>query len=364
MKKTPLYEKHIVLGARMAPFGGYIMPIQYRSILHEHERTRHGATVFDTCHMGEFSIHGQAAAADLERILSCPVASLTTGRCRYGLICNEKGGVIDDQILYRTGESEFLMVVNAGTQSADFDWITRNLSEGTGIRNISEEMGKIDLQGPLSPRICAGLFEESIRGLKYYHFMINRYRGEKVLLSRTGYTGETGFEFYGPPDLIVSVWDACIAAGAEPAGLGARDTLRLEMGYPLYGHELDPQTNASWAGLSRAIGDKRFIGSHELKADRSGPSYRLSAIEMEGRRTAHQGDPVRVEGGRTPGRITSGSYSPSLGRAIALGYLPFGEHHAGNRVVISTDRGDLSGTVTTLPFYRQATGRTDLDQLL
>jgi aminomethyltransferase len=363
IKRTPLYDKHIALGARMAPFGGYEMPIQYKGIILEHNATRQGATIFDTCHMGEFSFNGPGALADLERIVSCPVATIKIGQCRYGYLCNESGGVIDDQILYRMGEQDFFMVVNASTEPNDYAWITRHLSASTKAVNLSKETAKIDLQGPASVRICAKLMEMPIAGLKYYHFMHNRYRGEKVLLSRTGYTGEIGFEFYSTPELALKFWDDCLEAGAMAAGLGARDTLRLEMGYPLYGHELDEVTNAAWSGFARAIGNKEFIGSRVVCAPSASPRH-LSALLIDGRRTAHNGNDIIDHSGAVIGRITSGSFAPSLGQAVAIGYVRDGYQHPGTRLKISTDRGALEATVTTLPFYKKASGRAALETYL
>jgi aminomethyltransferase len=347
----------------MAPFGGYVMPIQYSSIISEHKSTRERAALFDTCHMGEFIFRGSTAVEDLEYILSCPVSSMKIGQCRYGFLCNETGGVIDDQILYRTGENEFFMVVNASTELTDFEWITSHLSSGTSAENISHKTAKIDLQGPGAPRICEQLAEEPLRGLKYYHFSYNRYRGEKLLVSRTGYTGEIGFEFYGAPECISRLWDDCIAAGAVPAGLGARDTLRLEMGFPLYGHELDTETNAAWSGFTRALGDKRFIGAEAIK-NGAGTPLTLAAFLLEGRRTAHPGNMVTTLTGEQIGRVTSGSFAPSLERAIALGYIASDKAGPGTELLLQTDRGARAATVTTAPFYREATGRKKLENYL
>jgi aminomethyltransferase len=363
MKKTPFYEKHLELGAKMAPFGGYEMPIQYKSIIFEHTATRQGATLFDTCHMGEFSFRGSDAVSDLERILSCSVASITPGQCKYGFICNDSGGIIDDQILYRTGVDEFFMVVNAATEPTDFKWITGHLSGGTEAENLSEKTAKIDLQGPASPKICQKLMDEPITGLRYYYFMDNRFRGEQVLLSRTGYTGEIGFEVYGSPEVIKQLWDDCMTLGALPAGLGARDTLRLEMGYPLYGHELNTETNAAWSGFARAIGDKPFIGSEAVFGP-DGDAQRLCALAIDGRRTAHPGNLITNAEGRNIGNVTSGSFSPSLGRAIALGYILAEYGYSGNEVTIVTERGTLQAAVTIAPFYTKASGRKPLGQYL
>jgi aminomethyltransferase len=362
IKKTPLYEKHLALNARMAPFGGYIMPIQYKSIIDEHKATRSAATLFDTCHMGEFVFSGPDCVRDLERVLSCPVASMEIGQCRYGFLCNEQGGVIDDQILYRKGASSFFMVVNAATAENDFNWIHSHCSAVTKARDISAVTAKIDLQGPQSPVIAQKLLARPFAGMKFYRFMENAYRGEQLLVSRTGYTGEIGFEFYGSPDLIGRLWDDCLDAGAVPAGLGARDTLRLEMGFPLYGHELDETTNAYWSGFNRALGTHDFIGAAALGREDE-PPFRLSAVRIEGRRSAHPGDQL-LSGDITVGRVTSGSFSPSLGYAIALGYLKNGLTQPDTEITIQTERGLLNATVTTLPFYRKATGRHKLSDYL
>ncbi len=351
------------LNAKMAPFAGYVMPIQYKSIIFEHNATRNAATVFDTCHMGEFSFSGSDALYDLERILSCPVEDLKPGQCRYGLICNESGGVIDDQIIYRLGEHEFFMVVNASTEEKDFQWITAHLSECTSAKNLSSQTAKIDLQGPGSPKICSSLMEKPINGLKYYHFMYNRYRGESILLSRTGYTGEIGFEFYSTPELALKFWDDCINAGAIPAGLGARDTLRLEMGYPLYGHELDESSNAGWSGFTRAIGKKKFIGSDAISAE-SGKEYFLCGLLLEDRRSARSGDSIVDSAGSVVGRVTSGSFSPSLGRSIALGYLREGFRTQGANVSIVTERGMLAAIVAETPFYKGGSARARIEDYL
>ncbi|MBN1308435.1 MAG: glycine cleavage system aminomethyltransferase GcvT [Chitinispirillaceae bacterium] len=363
MKRTPLYNKHLALNAKIASFGGYEMPIQYKSIVFEHNATRQAASIFDTCHMGEFSFCGPNALGDLERVLSSPVGSMKIGQCRYGFICNEAGGVIDDQILYRMGENEFFMVVNASTESNDFHWISDHLSRDTITENLSAQTAKIDLQGPASPKICAKLMEEPIGKIPYYHFTHNRYRGERVLLSRTGYTGEIGFEFYSTPELALKFWDDCLAAGAVPAGLGARDTLRLEMGYPLYGHELDEATNAAWSGFTRALGEKAFIGSGAIRAE-GGRAYRLCGLLIDGRRTAHSGNVITTPAGEEVGRITSGSFSPSLGHAIALGYLRDGYQQVGAVVSITTDRGALQATISETPLYRKASGRADIENYL
>lgn len=363
LQKTFFYDKHVGLNAKISPFGGFLMPIQYEGIIKEHTATRTHATIFDTCHMGEFMLRGPGVVADLEKIVTCSVASMKIGQCRYGFICNEQGGVIDDQILYRLGETEFLMVVNASTEPADFIWVKSNLSQSTEINNITAATAKLDLQGPASPKIFQKLMAQPINDMKYYHFKYNSYRGEKILISRTGYTGEIGFEIYCSPELAFKFWDDCLSEGVVPAGLGARDTLRLEMGYPLYGHELDQDTNAAESGFSKAIADKECFGSTVLK-DPLKNKRTLCGITLEGKRAARHGDLILDLSGNEIGHITSGSFSPSLQNAIALGYVNKQQAVNGTSLFIKTERNELKGVVTKLPFYTKATGRDDINNFL
>jgi aminomethyltransferase len=356
MKKTILYDKHIALNAKMSPFGGYEMPIQYDGIIKEHQAVRKSVGMFDTCHMGEFIICGDTAVSDLEKIVSCSVAAIKRGQCKYGFICNENGGVIDDQILYRQGDTEFMMVVNASTEQKDFEWISRHLSGTTEMINISGNTAKLDIQGPASLKILQKILKEPIENLPYYYFMNNFFQDEKIIISRTGYTGELGYEIYCSTDLILSLWDELLNQGVAPAGLGARDTLRLEMGFPLYGHELDDDTNAAESGLVKAIGDKEFIGSTSVKSSGM-PKNRLTGFLLEGRRSARHGDIILDLKGAHIGRVTSGSFCPSLNAACALGYIPSEYSTVGNQVAIRTERSEISARVTTLPFYKDATGR-------
>ena len=363
MRKTVLFEKHIELKAKMVPFGGYIMPIQYSSIIKEHNATRNGVSIFDTCHMGEFVIKGETAVNDLEKILTCSVSDIKTGRCRYGFICNENGGVIDDQILYRISENEFFMVVNASTERTDFEWISSHISERTKIENLTEKTAKIDIQGPQSAKLYQKLMSEPVDDMKYYNFKYNYYHGEKVLTSRTGYTGEIGFEVYCTPDCALELWDECLKNGAVAAGLGARDTLRLEMGFSLYGHELNQKTNAASSGAARAISEKPFIGS-QIVLDESKNQLKLVGIKLDGRRSAREGDLIFDKNGSRTGYITSGSYCPSVQCACALGYI-VDSQQLSSELIIKTERGDkLKGYIEALPFYKQATGRKDIKNFL
>lgn len=364
LQKTFFYDKHVGLNAKMSPFGGFLMPIQYEGIIKEHNSARTQAAIFDTCHMGEFLLRGPSVVADLEFIVTCPVSTIKIGQCRYGFICNETGGVIDDQILYRLGENEFMMVVNAATEPNDFEWVSSHLSDGTEIENITKKTAKLDLQGPLSPRIFQKLLKDPISDMKYYTFKYNTYRGEQILTSRTGYTGEIGFEIYCSADLAFGFWDDCLKEGVVPAGLGCRDTLRLEMGFPLYGHELDEHTIASESGFSKAIANnKDYIGSTFVNAHENKKRL-LCGIQLEGRRASRHGDVITSSEGKVIGKITSGSFSPTLQIALALGYVDTAFTAIGTPLKIKTERGELNGTVTSLPFYKKATGREDITKFL
>ena len=380
MKKTVLHEKHLALKAKMASFGGYEMPIQYESVIKEHNSCRSQAAIFDTCHMGVFEIAGGGAVSDLERVLSCDIADIKIGACRYGFICNENGGVIDDQILYRVDDDCFLMVVNASTKEGDFEWIKNHLSKDTKFEDVSGEHAKIDLQGPLAPKIASALLKSQaeshknsgdeqsskkiIEDLKFYNFDYVFYKDEMVMISRTGYTGEIGFEIYGKPEVIAQLWDECIDKGAVPAGLGARDILRLEMGFPLYGHELCLERNAAQSGFSRAVSRKKeFIGSNVV-LDSSAAAQLLVGITIEGRRSAKQNDIIVDESGNHIGIITSGAFSPALGCAIALGYVNKEYSIIGTSIKIISGKNEFLGKVSELPFYKNAAARDDIKKYL
>lgn len=362
MKKTFFYDTHIALGAKMAPFGGYDMPIQYEGIVKEHFYTRQAASLFDTCHMGEFRIEGKNACADLDRVLSCKVSSIKPGQCKYGFICNPQGGVIDDQLIYRLSDNIFFMVVNASTQYNDFEWITSNTSTKTKVINLSSETAKIDIQGPKCAKIVRKFLEKPIDGLLYYSFMHNTYMGKELLISRTGYTGEIGFEIYCDEYRALKFWNDCMELGARPAGLGARDTLRLEMGYPLYGHELREDRNAAESGFTRAIAsNKEFIGSNVV-CNAANVKHMLSGILLDDRRAARNNDVITDENDNEIGLITSGSFSPSLQRAIALAYIRKDLCRTDAKVFVRTDRNKLAGLISEMPFYKQATARNKLSE--
>ncbi|HAS81959.1 MAG TPA: glycine cleavage system aminomethyltransferase GcvT [Verrucomicrobia bacterium] len=350
-RKTPLYSLHLELGARMAPFGGFDMPIQYDSIINEHHATRRQATLFDTCHMGEFIIEGNGALATLENLVTCPVADLACGACRYGLMCGEDGGTIDDLLIYREADTRYMMVVNAGTQDGDFKWVSDHLAPQTDIRNISEDTGKIDLQGPQSPALLDALMPGVSTGLGYFRFRAAQWQGQPVTVSRTGYTGERGYEIYLAPSQAEPFWREAMRVGAVPAGLGARDTLRLESGLPLYGHELRRDRNAATTALTRAVSpNKPFIGAEALRSPEA-RHQTLAGLLLHGRQAAREGDILSTVDGAEVGTVTSGSFGPSVGAAIAMAVINRGLAVPDTELLIRTARKPLPCKVVPLPFY-------------
>lgn len=358
-KQTPLYDEHVALGARMAPFAGWAMPIQYEGILAEHQYTRTKASIFDTCHMGEFEISGPDAETDLERLLTQNIATIKDHQCRYGFLLNEDGGVIDDLTCYRLASDRFFLVVNAGTLDRDAEWIRAHLSPDTVFNNRSPDMAKLDVQGPAARDETEKALGRPLPDLKFFYCTEWDIDGTPCLLSRTGYTGEWGYELYFPVSETVRIWKTLLASGAiKPAGLGARDTLRLEVGYPLYGHELGPDrtpaaaTNGMFMDTSKA-----FIGCDAVKRDlEQGVSKTLTALQLQSKRAARAGDTV-MHGDEQVGEITSGSLAPSLGVAVALAYVRTDLCTPGTALEAETRGARLPATVVDLPFYKDGTAR-------
>lgn len=363
LKTTPLYACHESLGAKMAPFGGYLMPIQYRGILEEHKTCRSQTAIFDTCHMGEFFLSGPSITSDLEQLLSCSVESLQIGQCRYGFLCNPQGGIIDDQILYRLNRDNYMMVVNAATEATDFQWISSHISAENSIKNRTTETAKIDIQGPGSAKMVERLLDKTISDLTYFRCKENQYKERTCIVSRTGYTGEIGFEIYLPAELATDLWNEAIDKGAIPAGLGARDTLRLEMGMPLYGHELDPDRSPLETGFERSVKKTPpFIGSKAIRSRET--SQELCGVVFEGRQKPQEGEQLFSDKGTPIGIITSGGFSPSLSSGVALAYVDKHQMTEGQEVHIKRKRKDLKGVLSSLPLYKRATGKMKLASFL
>lgn len=357
--QTPLFHQHQALGARMAPFAGWEMPIQYRGILPEHEQTRQQASIFDTCHMGEFEITGPDAESDLERLLTQRVSSLKPGQCRYGYMLREDGGVLDDLMVFRRATDRFFVVVNAGTRENDAAWIRAHLSTGTRFEDLSPGRGKLDVQGPAARPAMERALGSRLPDLAYFRFVDLDLANVPVTLSRTGYTGEFGYEIFLPADATARLWEVLTHNGEIlPAGLGARDTLRLEAGYPLYGHELS-ETQSPVSASRGAFMDlqKVFIGKPIVEKElQGGPTRFLAGLTLESKRAARAGDRVLADG-KEVGEITSGSLAPSLGVAVAMAYAQASLCTPGTRLQVAVRGGELPATVVEMPFYREGTAR-------
>lgn len=355
-KKTALFNNHLDLNAKMAPFGGWLMPIQYEGILAEHKHTREMCSLFDICHMGEFLISGELAAADLERLLSCRISNLDNGQCRYGFLLNEEGGVLDDLTCYRLGPQDFFLVVNAGTAESDAAWVQQHLSPGTIFEDVSAVTAKLDVQGPRSREVLERVAGGTLPELGYFRSIYLPIFDSNVLLSRTGYTGEWGYELYFPVQDAQRIWDLLLTDPAiKPAGLGARDTLRLEMGYPLYGHELkDLASPLAVCGGKFVAMDTDFIGHSALKMEQDeGVAKKLIGLKLESRRAAREGSVVLCDGEEV-GVVTSGSVSPSLGVAVAMAMV---DASADGVWTLSVRGKELPATKAALPFYTDGSAR-------
>jgi aminomethyltransferase len=359
MNRTPLYEAHLSLGAKMAPFGGWDMPIQYEGILAEHAWTRTKATIFDICHMGEFELRGPTAETDLERLLTQSIAGIAVGQCRYGYLLRDDGGVLDDLTCYRRDKDHFWLVVNAGTCAGDAAWIRKHLSPQTVFTDLSPMTGKLDIQGPESRAEMEKALGVRLPDLKYFWFTTVMLDGTACMLSRTGYTGEWGYELYCPADEVERFWNMFLERSAiKPAGLGARDTLRLEVGYPLYGHELSTESTPIAASHGQFMDlKKEFIGKPAVSRDlESGVPRFLVGLQLDSKRAARAQDKI-VSGGEVVGEITSGSIAPSLGVAVAMAYVDKTHTQPGQRLEIDVHGKLLSATVVELPFYKSGTAR-------
>ncbi len=338
----------------MGEFGGWDMPIQYAGILQEHEQTRTKASVFDICHMGEFELSGPTALRDLEKLLTCNVESLAVGQVRYGFMLNAAGGTIDDLTCYRLAADRFMLVVNAGTAEKDAEWIRKNISAETVFTDLSAGMAKLDLQGPASRKVLEEVLGHDIPDLGYFRFA----EFNDCLLSRTGYTGEWGYEIYLPNADAVVLWDQLVAHDlCEPGGLGARDTLRLEMGYPLYGHELSEARTPATVSRGLFIDmNTDFIGKEKVAADLADPELLLVGLRFDSKRAAREHD--KIYSGETElGEVTSGSVAPSLGVAVAMAFVKPEFAEPGQTLEVQIRNKRFSAEVVDLPFYKKGTAR-------
>lgn len=357
LKKTPLYETHVRLGARLTSFAGWEMPVSYAGVIEEHRNVRKSCGLFDISHMGEISVSGPGALETVQRIATNDIGKARDNGCQYTLICNEDGGVLDDCVVYRFGPERFIFCVNASNTEKAFNWLKARAAQGAAVRDLSEDYAGLALQGPLSVEVMKALMENDPSALKRYHFITTKIIGHDAIVSRTGYTGEDGFEIYVRPDNAPKVWEAVMDAGKGfgimPVGLGARDTLRLEMGYPLYGHELTEDTTPLEAGLKRFVSlDKPgFIGREALrKQEEKGLERSLVGIEMVDAGIPRQGYRV-LSSGRGIGVVTSGTMSPSLKRPIGMAYVDRGHEAEGSPIEVMIRSRPARARAVGLPFY-------------
>lgn len=330
LKKTPLYSCHQQLGARLVPFAGYEMPVQYTGVLDETKATRASLGLFDVSHMGQFSVRGKAPLAAVQALVTNDLSRLKIGQAQYNMLCNEQGFVIDDLIVYHRSEGETYICVNAGNRAVDFDWMKARLSPSVTLTDQSDETALIAVQGPkaesLISRLCDGAW---VSALKYYWAIDTKIAGVDCYLSRTGYTGEDGFEIYLHAEKATAIWNRLLEEGKKeaitPCGLGARDTLRLEMGYPLHGHELSTEISPLEVGLGWVVKPNlptAFVGQAALRAQKEkGLTRALTGFTVLDKRIARQGYEIVDPNGRRVGEITSGTFSPHLNAPIALGFV-------------------------------------------
>jgi aminomethyltransferase len=363
LKRTPLYDEHRALGARLVEFSGWEMPVQYSGILEEHRAVRERAGIFDVSHMGEFRIEGSGALDFLQGLVPNNVTRLGDGQALYTQICDEQGGTLDDLLIYHLGENRYMAVVNAGTMESDWGWFTKQAAGRSDVTltNISYQTGLIALQGPRALDILQPLTETDLSAIAYYHFAQGTVADASCLISRTGYTGEDGFELYCASGDVVALWRKLLEAGAPhgllPAGLGARDTLRLEAGFCLYGHELNEQTSPLEAGLGWSVKLEKghdFIGREALLAQkRDGLPRKLVGVELRDRGVPRAGYAI-LRDGAPIGELTSGTVGPTLGKAIGMGYVPPAEAKVGDEVAIEIRGKAVPAVIVALPFYKRA----------
>jgi aminomethyltransferase len=359
--ETPLVEAHRALGARLIEFGGWLMPVQYGSIIEEHQQVRERVGLFDLSHMGELYVEGPDAGAALAAALVTDPPSLAIGRAHYSMICAPSGGIIDDLIVYRLAETRFLVVANAGNAGVVSDALAERLESFKAVLDDRAlATGLLAVQGPRSIDVLAPLTDVDLGSLRYYAIAEGRVAGMPALVARTGYTGEDGFEVFVETGLTARLWEVLLGAveaqGGGPIGLGARDTLRLEAGMPLYGNELDLGTNPFEAGLGRVVKLGKaddFVGRAALeRVARDGPARKLVGLVVEGRGIARHGYPVLV-GDRRSGVVTSGTQSPTLGMPIAMAYAAPQDADPGTVVDVEIRGARVPARVVDLPFYRR-----------
>jgi len=349
LRRTPLHDRHVALGARMVPFAGWEMPVQYEGVIQEHKAVRADAGVFDVSHMGELEIEGPTARDLLQSTLSNDVDKLEVGGAQYTLLTNDDGGIVDDLIVYRLGEFHFLLVVNASNREPAYRWLKERELRGSDVRDVSDEYALLAVQGPRA------LERLGLEPAKPFTWAMGEVDGVEVMINRTGYTGEEGVELACMADDAVALWDAVLARGVTPVGLGARDTLRLEVCYPLHGNDIGPQWDAISSGLGWACAlDTEFTGVERLRQVKAaGPAQKLVPFVMTEKAIPRQHMTISPADGGGPGTVTSGSLSPMLDIGIGMGYIPAERSAAGTELVIDVRGKPRRAEIVKKPIYKK-----------
>jgi len=360
MKNTALTHIHESLGAKMVPFAGYNMPVQYEGVNAEHETVRNGVGVFDVSHMGEFLVSGSNALALIQKVTTNDAATLVVGKAQYSCLPNENGGIVDDLIVYKIKDEQYLLVVNASNIEKDWNWISSKNDVGAEMKNISDDYSLLAIQGPMAMEAMQSLTSVDLAAIKYYHFEVADFAGiEHVIISATGYTGSGGFEIYAKNIEIEQIWkkvfEAGEAYGIKPIGLAARDTLRLEMGFCLYGNDINDTTSPLEAGLGWITKfNKDFTNSENLKAQKeAGVSRKLVAFELTERGIPRHDYEIVDANGNIIGLVTSGTMAPSLNKGIGLGYVTTEFSNVDSEIFIRIRKNDIPAKVVKLPFYKK-----------
>ncbi len=360
LKETGLHAEHLAAKGRMVPFAGYDLPVQYSGLTEEHNAVRNAVGLFDVSHMGEIEFTGEKAIEVANRIVSNNVSKLENGQACYSVMCRENGAIIDDLVVYRISDERVMICVNAANREKDFAWMKEQTKGDCTIEDRSEEYVQIAVQGPKAEELISRLTEIDLKPIKNYRFVLGAVAGVEGIIARTGYTGEDGFELYLPSAEGATVWRALLEKGEDlgvkPAGLGARDSLRLEFCFALYGNDITEDENPYEAGLGWVVKLKKktpFVGQEALKALKAeGPKRKLTPIEITGRGIARPGYPVLVDG-EAVGKVTSGTRSPSLGKAIALAYIPTEHTAEGTQLAVEVRGKPVEAVVVSRPFLKR-----------
>jgi aminomethyltransferase len=359
MKNTALTHIHEALGAKMLPFAGYNMPITYEGINAEHETVRTAVGVFDVSHMGEFLLSGPDALALIQKVTSNDAAILSDGRVQYSCLPNNDGGIVDDLLVYKIKDEQYLLVVNASNIDKDWDWILAQNDLGVEMKNLSDDYSLLAIQGPKTVEALQSLTSVDLAAIQYYHFVVGDFAGiEHVIISATGYTGAGGFEIYCKNDQVEQIWNKVFEAGAsfgiQPIGLAARDTLRLEMGFCLYGNDINDTTSPIEAGLGWITKfNKEFTNSDNLKKQKeAGVTKKLIGFEMQERAVPRHDYEIVDANGNNIGIVTSGTMSPSLNKGIGIGYVTIDNSAVDSEIFIRIRKKDVPAKVVKMPFYK------------